>query len=277
MTRTKLATGLAALVFLSACTTWDLDRLQQAEPAGDAFTRQLTEDYRALAAFEAYEMFDWVDQRHFARKGLKAAAGESVVPEPLIDWRVPADKASEMSGARTRLVTLLDGGGRSREPVLSARAQSHFDCWIEQQEENHQPAHIAACRDGFHRAAAALEVALTPRSFTVLFDFDTAGLTADGRSMVADAAAAFTRLGPAIVEARGHADRAGTEVHNRDLSQRRADAVKAALTSLGLSAETVATIAYGETAPLVATPDGVREPRNQRVEIVIRAARDLGA
>jgi outer membrane protein OmpA-like peptidoglycan-associated protein len=52
------------------------------------------------------------------------------------------------------------------------------------------------------------------------------------------------------------------------LSQRRADAVKAELVKLGIPASEITTVAKGESDPLVPTADGVREPRNRRVEIV---------
>ena len=54
------------------------------------------------------------------------------------------------------------------------------------------------------------------------------------------------------------------------LSQRRADAVRAALIRAGMRPERVSVIARGESAPMVATGDGVREPRNRRAEIVLQ-------
>lgn len=283
MTRKKPTIGLASMclaivLLLSACTTtWDLERLQQAAPTGGAFTRQLAADYREFAAFEAYEMYDWIDQGHFARKGLQAAAGQSVMPERLADWRIPSAERPGIDAARARLVALLDAGARTRAPVVAARAQTHFDCWIEQQEENHQPRHITACRTGFSQAMAELEAALAPRRFVVFFDFDKAELTAAAQSVLNDATAALGHLQPAIIEARGHADRAGSKAHNQALSRRRAETIKAALTGRGLAPDAIATFADGETAPLITTADGIREPRNRRVEIIIRAARDVGA
>jgi len=52
------------------------------------------------------------------------------------------------------------------------------------------------------------------------------------------------------------------------LSQRRADAVRAELVRLGLTGYDIQTVARGESDRLVATPDGVREPQNRRVQIV---------
>ena len=51
---------------------------------------------------------------------------------------------------------------------------------------------------------------------------------------------------------------------------RRANAVKDALVRDGVPATAITVIGKEETGLLVPTPDGVREPQNRRVEIVIQ-------
>ena len=70
--------------------------------------------------------------------------------------------------------------------------------------------------------------------------------------------------------ATGHADRSGTVKYNLGLSKRRAEAVKKALVQLGITSNEIATVWKGEAEPLVQTKDGVREPQNRRVEIVLK-------
>ena len=67
----------------------------------------------------------------------------------------------------------------------------------------------------------------------------------------------------------GHADRSGTSRYNQRLSRERADAVRQRLIRLGIGANDIAVFAKGESEPLVATSDGVREPQNRRVEIIL--------
>ena len=56
----------------------------------------------------------------------------------------------------------FEEGGREAEPAQAARAQAGFECWLEQQEEGHQAADIAACRKQFETAVAAVEDAIRP-------------------------------------------------------------------------------------------------------------------
>jgi hypothetical protein len=71
------------------------------------------------------------------------------------------------------------------------------------------------------------------------------------------------------VTATGHADRSGPEGYNMALSLRRANAVKNSLVRNGVPAASIAVVGRGESQPLVPTADGVREPQNRRVEIVV--------
>ena len=74
---------------------------------------------------------------------------------------------------------------------------------------------------------------------------------------------------------RGHADRAGPDPYNRSLSLRRAEIVGQELIELGIDPGRITITAYGESRPRVTTPDGMREPRNRRVEILIGPAAPL--
>jgi outer membrane protein OmpA-like peptidoglycan-associated protein len=68
----------------------------------------------------------------------------------------------------------------------------------------------------------------------------------------------------------GFADRSGAAQANRRIAQARADAVRSYVVAHGTPAELITVQAQGENAPLIATADGVREPQNRRVEIVLR-------
>src|SRR5207249_3556786 len=63
----------------------------------------------------------------------------------------------------------------------------------------------------------------------------------------------------------GHADAVGQESANQQLGQDRADAVRDALTQMGVLADAIVTESKGESALLVKTQRA--EPRNRRVEV----------
>ncbi len=108
------------------------------------------------------------------------------------------------------------------------------------------------------------------RTFLVFFDFDRADLTDRARAIIAEAAQNAQRAGTTRIEIAGHADRAGTPQYNQRLSERRAQAVAAELERRGIARSAMTVQAFGESRPLVPTADGVREPQNRRVEIVLR-------
>ena len=119
--------------------------------------------------------------------------------------------------------------------------------------------------------APAAETAPQPaRTYLVFFDWDRANLTDRARQIVAEAASASTRVQVTRIEVSGHADRSGTDRYNQGLSIRRARAVADELVRHGVARESITTQGFGERQPLVPTADGVREPQNRRVEIVLR-------
>ena len=108
------------------------------------------------------------------------------------------------------------------------------------------------------------------RTYLVFFDWDRADLTDRARQIVAEAAAAATRVQTTRIEVQGNADRSGTPAYNQSLSLRRASAVAGELVRRGVPQAEIAVQGLGETRPLVPTQAGVREPQNRRVEIILR-------
>ncbi len=119
-------------------------------------------------------------------------------------------------------------------------------------------------------AATAAPAPAPARNYLVFFDWDSAALTDRARQIVAEAAENASRVQVTRIEVAGHADRTGTPQYNLALSRRRAEAVAAELVKHGVAKQAIDIQAFGQAKPLVATADGVREPQNRRVEIVLR-------
>lgn len=296
-----------ALVFgmlsLSACTAYEsfneVSALNEAQAVGSPFTRALASEYRNYANSELKDMFDYPDALHFARKGLAAASGETVMPEPLVDWNLLAEHIDELGAVRARLVAVLDGGARETEPEVSAVAQAKFDCWIEQQEENWHSGKKIACKAAALDALAQLEskvgrlppVAPAPSMpalepiepiaaedaapmpikdamYLVFFDWNKATIGQGGDSVLDAVASELKKRGDVShVKIVGHADTSGPNGYNRKLGLRRANTVKDALIKRGVGAETLMVDTRGEEELLVKTADNVREPANRRANI----------
>jgi OmpA-OmpF porin, OOP family len=90
-----------------------------------------------------------------------------------------------------------------------------------------------------------------------LFDFDKAVVRDDGKKTLDEKVVAAMKQYPQVevVLVTGHADRIGKDSYNQDLSQRRADAVKAYLTGQGVDAARVETAAKGEAEPVASCTD----------------------
>ena len=124
-------------------------------------------------------------------------------------------------------------------------------------------------------AVATDRGAAEPSAFTIFFNFDSTNLIT-AQSDTLDAIVAAAKAGNQVrLVVGGHADRAGPEPYNVSLSRRRALTVKEALHLRGLNRDWITITAHGETRPRIATPDGTREPRNRRVEIILGEAPSL--
>ncbi|MGO1076025.1 OmpA family protein [Inquilinus sp. CA228] len=107
------------------------------------------------------------------------------------------------------------------------------------------------------------------RSYLVFFDFDSSKLTPEARQIVGSAASDALQGKSTRIDVTGHTDRSGSDKYNQALSVRRAEAVRRELVSDGVADSEIVTRGVGEADPLVPTADGVREPQNRRVEIVV--------
>lgn len=120
----------------------------------------------------------------------------------------------------------------------------------------------------FAEAIAALPPA--PRRFALNFRFESDELTDEARALVPDILALMRQRPAADVVVTGHTDTMGTARANFELGLKRATMVRNLLISAGLDAAQIQVSSLGETDLFVRTPDDTPEPRNRRVDIVVR-------
>lgn len=286
----------ACVIGLGACSNYqahsEVKALNEVQAVGSPFTQYLAGEYRTFTNRELNEMFDYPDALHFARKGLAAAAGEVVMPEPISDWNLNPQHMEELSTARGRLVVAFDLGAREVAAQQSAIAQARFDCWIEQQEENWQDNDISQCKNQFMEAMNALEGMVQPAPvppepmlpveapaapmkveeamYLVFFDFDKSAIASSGESVLDAVGTEVKSRSLNAVNVLGHTDRAGSRTYNNRLALKRANSVREALIKRGVNASLIKVDGRGEDQNLVATDDNVREPANRRAEITFQ-------
>ncbi|MBP1695535.1 MAG: hypothetical protein H6Q41_723 [Deltaproteobacteria bacterium] len=125
--------------------------------------------------------------------------------------------------------------------------------------------------DIFGPALSMLPDSGTRFILTILyFEPDTTKLTHESKDLVAEILSTIKSRRSGEVFVVGHTDLVGNEAYNTGLSQRRAIYVRDLLVSSGVKPNTLFVSFYGKARPLVPTLDEVPEPRNRRVEVIVR-------
>jgi OmpA-OmpF porin, OOP family len=257
------------LVDRSDVVLHELGAVRKMEPQGPAFNQGLRQGYLDYSDVMTTE-YDYSDYWHFAFKAVDSAKGEAVLPDRVEARHLQPDRVEELSAARARLMAALDQTGRKKAPWQAAKAQTSFDCWLQKAEANESPEEIKACKGEFESAIAEVERALTTEAgnYLVFFAWDQADLTPVAMAVLDQVHSDYLRARPVRVTVAGHADRSGPEPYNEALSERRAENVARALLQRGVPEHALEVEWFGERRPRVPTPDGQKEPRNRRVEIV---------
>ncbi|HPT49502.1 MAG TPA: OmpA family protein [Accumulibacter sp.] len=177
---------------------------------------------------------------------------------------------------RDNYVLLPDRGGQSGTLSVKAKEGGH-------QIKLEQPYQTARSTSGGYeqgstnaqdvqrRYGAALDASPPePSRFVLYFLEGSDELTpASKRDLEAILAEIKARPVPDIVVV-GHTDRVGSVADNDRLALRRAESFRKRLVQQGIADDTIQTAGRGEREPLVNTADEVAEPRNRRIEILVR-------
>ncbi|MGO9512356.1 MAG: OmpW family outer membrane protein [Steroidobacteraceae bacterium] len=105
------------------------------------------------------------------------------------------------------------------------------------------------------------------------FEFNSSQLTVPAQQTLDTVASALLTQPELTVEIQGHTDSIGSAAYNLNLSQRRADAVKAYLISKGVSASVLTAKGYGMTRPIVSNSTAEGRTQNRRVAFEVTNAR----
>lgn len=109
-----------------------------------------------------------------------------------------------------------------------------------------------------------------PARFIMYFVPDTTDLAPGSEGMIDALDRHFKARPGAEIEIIGYTDTVGRPDYNLQLSQKRADEIKAKLISLNFPANVITTTGRGETELRFPTPDETENGGNRRVEIIVR-------
>jgi len=111
---------------------------------------------------------------------------------------------------------------------------------------------------------------LMPQSFLLYFQHSSDALTEKSQKLIPAILEAVKKRQSRDIAIIGHTDRTGGEGYNRILSMERAQVVYDILRGQNIKGEEMTILYHGEANPLVHTADDVAEPRNRRVEVMVR-------
>ncbi len=153
----------------------------------------------------------------------------------------PADekKAEEMKSEQG-LLTLKETEERTYE------ADTSFDHFLRERGEE-EP--VKEFKEMMIASVPQTTFESSPSLATIHFDFDKYNIKPDDR-IILNQNAAWLRLNPGRVKIEGHCDERGTSEYNLALADKRANATKNYLVSLGINSSRISTISYGEERPL---------------------------
>jgi OmpA-OmpF porin, OOP family len=106
------------------------------------------------------------------------------------------------------------------------------------------------------------------------FELGGATLSADGKEEIAALVKQFEGKTVDAVVIEGYTDSSGDAAFNQQLSEKRAEAVKAELVAHGAKAEKIKTVGYGEANPIADNSTREGRAKNRRVEIKVDGIKD---
>ncbi|WOD09871.1 OmpA family protein [Pseudomonas sp. NyZ704] len=246
-----MSTVLATAIGLAACASQPNSNLEQAQ----AQYTQLQSDPRAsqLAALETEDAAAAVDRASQAYE-----AGEE-------------DKVDQLAYLAKRRIELANEtiALKAAENELEQSAAMRAKAQLESREQQ-----LQSREEEIRRLQEELQAKQTERGTLVtfgdvLFDVNKSDLKPSGMRGVQQLANFLNENPERQVVVEGYTDSTGADSYNQQLSQRRAESVRRALTAAGVSMQRVQAIGYGEEYPVASNDSASSRAMNRRVEVTI--------
>ena len=135
------------------------------------------------------------------------------------------------------------------------------------------PSPVTMASSEFIRATFAEAMAIEPtppEKFILYFNNGTTELVPKSRAAITSILDVIKRREAINISISGHTDATGTTQLNEKLARCRAKAISDLLVKYGVDAKRLSVSSHGKGNQLIPTADGVAEPRNRRVEVIVR-------
>lgn len=180
-----------------------------------------------------------------------------------------------LSACSTSRVVLLDNGKKANAIVVRTKAGDVVLDKVNTYADlsTSAPAEIKTISSSELKQTYGELLAAAPKApinFLIYFEPNAINLVATSKALLPEIEKAIKDRVPCDVNIIGHADSTGSKEYNINLSLKRARQVRQWLYNQNLDISTIIVESYGEEDPLIPTADGVAEPRNRRVEILVR-------
>jgi outer membrane protein OmpA-like peptidoglycan-associated protein len=272
---------LAVAFALSACSTTPTTTSQLEQARSDYAMAQANPDVAKYAPMELVAATSALDKANAA-----AARNESLNEIDKLAYMAKQKIASAREVARAKAAEgQLANAAQQRDQVRLEARTAEAEMAKRQADEAAAAANAAQSQaaSAEQRAAALaqqladLQAKQTERGIVitfgdVLFNTDQAVLTSQGMQTAQRLADVLRNNPDRSVLVEGFTDSTGTAAHNLDLSQRRAEAVRSALSQMGVERARIETRGYGEAYPVAGNNTAAERQLNRRVEIVLSEA-----
>jgi outer membrane protein OmpA-like peptidoglycan-associated protein len=180
-------------------------------------------------------------------------------------------------GTKSTLVLLQDPEGNVGQVVMMTeggqQVLTEADQSVQTRGRKAPPGEVtklSADEIKFIFAEALAAQPLMPAKFILYFLNDSIELTRKSRTALPQILHTIQDRSSTDIVVSGHTDTVGTTDYNYKLSSDRARAVYKILVAKGVVPANITSTSHGKGNPLIKTGDNVPEPRNRRVEVVIR-------
>ncbi len=123
-----------------------------------------------------------------------------------------------------------------------------------------------AANNGCPANPKELEEMLSNESTVIYFTASSADISGDASSLISNLAELLKKYPNAEINVNGHASSDGSKAYNQKLSEKRAEAVKAALIAGGIDGSKIKAVGYGEDKPVQSNATMKGRAANRRVE-----------